>query len=236
MKFWCNAIKKTYTVAVGKFLNDIWVQRFDFTTGQLIKEIQVPVMHGPKLHWWMARYNNIPENYNIKHTFPMISYAFTGMSYAGQRQLNPLGKLESPPELSAFVKTWSDQAVPWDFSFNCSVWSNTAADIDQIIEQLVYQFKPTYNLHIKEIPMFGGWRTCRLKLDNMTLNNTEEYDIKGDRVLKWNMGMTLEGHVYPVIQEQRLLRYIETNWNLADSDDTTIMTETFEPGNVVSTN
>lgn len=234
MKFFANNIRKIYSIAVGKFLNDIWVQRYNLNTGQIVKEVHVPVMHGPKLHWWISKYNTIPDNFNVKNTQPLMSYSFTGMSYDASRQLNPLAKLESPPELSAFVKHWSLQATPWNFNFGVSIWTDLESDMDQIIEQVAYRFNPTYNLHIKEVPVFGGWRTCRLKLDNMASAKVSEWDIKGDRVLKWDIGLTLEGNIYPAIYEQRLLQYIELNYRFEDFTDTGIMSETFGPAVTVT--
>ena len=176
-------------------------------------------MFGPKLHWYLAKHNNFPLDFNVKTKLPLVSYNLTGMSHDPERQLNQSLKIESPSELSSFVETWCMQAVPYNFTFDLSLWCKNISDINQFTEQLVSMFHPSHNLHVHEIPLFGVWRTCRLILNSVTSNNTTEWELKGDRVLKTNFSFTLEGNIYPRIQELKLLQYIHINYKIDQFPD-----------------
>jgi hypothetical protein len=225
MEFFFNNSTGAYRIALGKELIGIQVQRI---TANGFKVIPIPVFFAPKLHWYVSRYASLPNDYQVKTSLPRITFSMDGISPAPDRQLNVLSRLEAPPELVTSVKKWSLQATPYDFRFGVSIWAKNSGDVIQILEQLLQRFNPTINLHIKEVPVFGAWRTCRVKLDEVSTAVTSEWDIKGDRVIKYDIGMTLEGQIYPAVREQNLIQYITMNINLVSADFDTISAEVEE--------
>lgn len=212
MDYFFNNTSKSYKVAIGKFLNSVYVQRFT-SNGAIDNSFKVPIVYSPKLHWYLSKYDTVPQDYNIKKFIPIISYSRSGMVYDNGRQYNKNVTIKTPKEISILAKAWCQQATPWNFDFSVSVWTRTEDDMDQILEQLLYRFNPSHNLHVNEVPIFGVERTCRLKLSNVADESVKEFDIKGDRVLKYTLGLSIEGNIYPTINSEQLIQWIRINWH-----------------------
>lgn len=215
MRFFFNNTLRSYDIAVGTLLNDLWIIHYDFNNKKDIQEYKVPLKYYPKLHWYLRKYDNIPNDFNVKTVLPCISYSRLAPQYDSKRQLNKYtrikGNKQYSPEIENYVQKWAGTAVPYNIPYEVNLWTHTLLEMNQLMEQILSFFQvQTKTLFIRECPLFDIGRSCRLIIDSTSSNYSSEFDVKGDRVLRQKINLTLEGCIYSVIKENYVIKEIDT--------------------------
>ena len=216
MRMFFNNTFRAYDIAIGKMFNDVWVIHYD-KTGKDIDEIKVPFYYMPKLHWYLRKYDNIPNDFNIKTVLPMMTFSRTAPQYDVKRQLNAYAEIKSDikysPETQRYVQKWAASAVPYKIPYEINVWTSTMNEMNQLLEQILGSFpNQTKNLFIYECPMFGVGRNCKVTIESTSSNYSSDFDIKGDRILRHKINLSIEGNIYGVIKEASVIEEIMMNY------------------------
>lgn len=217
MRFFFNNTLRSYDIAMGTMFNDIWVIHYDKNNPKDIKEIKVPLVYDPKLHWYLRKYDNIPNNFNIKTTLPRISFSRSAPQYDSKRQLNKntiiKGNKQYSPEVENYIQKWAGTAAPYKIPYELNIWTHTMNEMNQILEQILSYFQTqTYNLFVNECPMFDVGRNCKVTIENTSANYNSDFDIKGDRLLRHKINLSIEGNIYSVIKEDYVIKEIVVNY------------------------
>lgn len=213
MRFFFNNSLRSYDISVGKLFNDLWVIHYDKNKPNDIQEIKVPLLWQPKLHWYLRKFDTIPDTFNIKTVLPRITFSRSAPQYDSKRQLNKYTRIKGNKRYSADVENYIQQyagaGVPYKIPYEFNIWAVNMIELNQILEQILSFFKTqTYNIFVNEVPLFDVGRNCKLTIDNTSSNYNSEFDIKGDRVLRHKFTLNLEGSIYPIIKEDYVIKEI----------------------------
>lgn len=225
MKFFFNNTLRSYDVAIGQLFNDIWVIKYDKVKKELISELRVPLVYAPKLHWYLRKYDNIPNDFNVKTTIPKISFSRGAPQYDAKRQMSKYVQIKGNKRYSSvvqnYIQKWAGSSVPYKIPYEFSIWTKNINEMNQILEQILSLFNTqSYNIFVNEVPLLDVGRNCRLIMENSTQNYQTEFDIKGDRLLRYSFTLNLEGNIYPVIDEQQVIKEIIVNyWETEATED-----------------
>lgn len=203
-----------YTIAFASLFDNFKIQRVDKKTDPYtIREIPVPITYSNKSHWYLKKYKKLPDEKNISTILPLITFNLEGMESDVERQTNKFEILKftdsSGEPLSANVRNWIQTAVPHTFDFSVNIWTKYQTEMNQILEQIL-PFYPTdsRDLHIKEIPMLGIYRSTKVTLDSNSQDITVEYDENEDRIIKCELLFSLDGYLYPPIKKSHIIENV----------------------------
>jgi len=228
MRFFFNNTIRSYDIAVGKLFNDFWVLQYNRETKQQINEIKVPLVWTPKLHWYLRKYDTLPQDYNISAILPKISFSRGAPIYDGKRQMNKnieiKGTKKYSPAVQNYIQKWASSAVPYKFPYTFNIWTKYENEMNQLLEQILSLFNTqSYNIFVYEVPLLDVGRNCRLIIDNATQNYQSEFDVKGDRILRYSFNLHLEGNIYPTIHETTVIKEIEINYRSVEESENNVL-------------
>lgn len=156
-----------------------------------------------------------PElNRPVQITLPRMSYSFTGMQYDPTRKENTIIQNFA---ISA-NQTLSTQynPVPYNLDFKLYVYARTNEDGNQIVEQIVPFFTPSYTLRINLIPAMNITKDVPIILNSVEYENASDgtEDDPEPRIIIWTLNFTARAYIYgPVatsglIQEAIITEYL----------------------------
>ena len=132
-------------VAFGTMFNNIELRRQD-------EVMKVPLAYGPKQKF-LARLDQNPDptNKRVQITLPRISFEINGITYDAQRKVSPTQKIKIATNSDNSKSKMVFMPVPYNIGFELAVISKNQDDGLQIIEQILPNFQPHYNLSLIHI-------------------------------------------------------------------------------------
>lgn len=152
-----NIIRKLNSV-FGTLFNDIDIKRFD-SDGKEIETIRVPLSYAPKQKWYNLVFANNRRDdvgqgpFSVK--VPSMGFEMTTLLYDTTRKVNRLNKITN----GSFTQGNRIQGftpAPYTFEFSLYVFANKTSDWTQIIEQIVPNFNPSFNVPIRMVQSQTG--------------------------------------------------------------------------------
>lgn len=204
----------------GSIFTNVVINRYADNAGQGVKNetIRVPFFYGPtqkylKMLNEQRRYD--PNKPRIRKSVPRIGYELTGMEYDATRKTQSTLHLLKQSSIvdsngyNEFLKQLSP--VPYIFNFDVHCVTKNIDDGLQIIEQIVPNFNPSYNITIKEIPELGIIRDIPVIFKGISLSDDYEGNFEEDRVLTHTLSFSVLGYLYPNIRMTDTIRKVLTS-------------------------
>lgn len=226
---------RNYVIAFGSMFNDVQIKRTN-AAGAVLKTIDVPLAYGP-IQKYLTRINMIDDGGNAAIVLPRMSFEISGFTYSPERKLSKVGKITKQNHSSDInKKNVVYNPVPYDISFTLSVMTKNADDATQIVEQILPYFTPSFVIPIKEVGEMGIVRDTPLTLNSVDYQDEYEGDYLSRRSLVWTMEFTMQGFLYGLPREQKLIRTAITNTKkLNTTDQFTKNTITTNPSDALET-
>ena len=111
-----------------------------------------------------------------------MSFEFTGLQYDGTRKVTTTQtfKSQSVGIATAIRKTY--MPVPYNMSFELSIFTKLNDDMLQIVEQILPYFQPAYNLSVNLVDTIGEKRDIPIVIENVTMQDDYEGNYSTRRV------------------------------------------------------
>ena len=211
MAHFYNNITKTYIVAFSKLFSDIHVKRINSVDVE-IKDLKVPLIYASKnkLSYMLQRNT---ESSDAALVLPAIGFIIEGMEFDPQRKMNSLNQITVEEGQSIY------EGMPWNYNFSLTIKTKYQDDYWQIIEQVLYYFKPDVSLDVKELPHTDYVRDVQVTLVGVSLNNELEMDQESSRSFEANLDFVLKGFIYPSFMVDSVIEHIDIDFiNKLDND------------------
>ena len=146
-EYFYHEILRRTIISFGTLFNGIEIQHDD-SDDNVVSTIRVPLAYGPTQKF-LARLQQSPDlNKPTSITLPRMSFEFTGLQYDGSRKVTTTQTFKSQTVgiATAIRKTY--MPVPYNMSFELSVFTKLNDDMLQIVEQILPYFQPSYNLSV----------------------------------------------------------------------------------------
>ena len=171
-RFYNQSLRKLI-VAFGQVFNNVVIQRTN-STGGVTARIKVPLAYAPK-EKFMVRLDQ-QANLNSREfatSLPRMGFEITGLSYDASRKLTRVQKYSQVKENEDGKKTeYHYTPVPYDIDMDLYIFTATAEDGLQIVEQILPYFQPDYTVTINVIPSMGIKRDVPITLNSVTYEDT----------------------------------------------------------------
>jgi len=210
-----HKLTRKYIMAIGTMFNNIWIHRETSETGTEIERIKVPVRYGPKEKYF-ERLNADQHLTNPgQMTLPMIAFQDISYTYDGMRKRNPLIR-NSSANTGSTLRTQYD-GVPYDITFEVSVFGRTTMDADQIVEQILPTFTPEFTIPAIPINDMGFTMDTPVILDSVQKTVDYEGDTETFRVVQWTLQFTMKAWFYGPVANTGIIRTVFANTYLDPS-------------------
>ena len=205
-------------VAFGTMFNNIELRRQD-------EVMKVPLAYGPKQKF-LARLDQNPDptNKRVQITLPRISFEINGMTYDAQRKVSPTQKIKIATNSDNSKSKMAFMPVPYNIGFELAIISKNQDDGLQIIEQILPNFQPHYNLSIKLLTEMNETKDVPVVLNSIDYEDTYEGEFATRRAIIYTLSFTAKTYLYGPITESKIIKktitdmYANTNVGTAPRD------------------
>lgn len=213
-----QCIQKQVTI-FGALFNDISINRLD-ANNVLIDSMTVPLSYGPK-EKFLGRINEDPNLNRPASVMPRMSFVLNQLTYDSDRALNNQNK-NTAMLINDYTRLqYTLMPVPYNFSMELDVLVKNVTDGNQIIEQILPFFTPSWDLKTILIPEIGYMTSIPIILNSVTNTDTYEADFLTRRALIWSLQFTMKGWLFGPTREGRIINTAEIQF----TDDTFTINE-----------
>ena len=218
-RFYNQSFRKLI-VAFGQIFNNIVIQRTN-STGGVTARIKVPLAYAPKEKFLVRldQQANL-ESREFATTLPRMGFEITGLAYDASRKLTRVQKYSK-------VKTGEDgkkmnynySPVPYNISMSLYVFTATAEDGLQIIEQILPFFQPDYTVTVNVVPELNIKRDIPIVLGNINYEDTYDGSFTQRRAVIYSLSFTAKTYLFGPMNNQSVIK--QTQSDIYSDTDTT---------------
>jgi len=214
--FFTHNILRKYVAGFGSLFKDYTVRRYD-TNNVLQKNIEIPLTIGTKkkFYYLLKQYSDDPRVVGIM--IPRITYILTDCVRQPQRQRNAINKYLQTSALSGYDSSLLSvfEPVPYDLTFEVSIWAKTYHDMYQIVEQILPEYKPQKSIAINLLPTV--FKTNSFDTNVVLVGSKPDFqnDLKNEtgsvQTIIWNLTYNVEAWLFPRISDTSVIKKVYTN-------------------------
>ena len=199
-------------IAFGQVFNNIVIQRTN-STGGVTSRIKVPLAYAPK-EKFLVRLDQ-QANLNSREfatSLPRMGFEITGLSYDSSRKLTRVQKYSQ-------VKTGEDgkklnfnyTPVPYNINLQLYIFTATAEDGLQIIEQILPFFQPDFTVTINQVPALDIKRDVPIVLGNINYEDNYDGDFTTRRAVIYTLSFTAKTYLFGPMNNSSVIKKSQTD-------------------------
>jgi len=181
--------------------------------------MKVPLGYGP-MQKFLARIEQQSElNKPIQITLPRISFEMTSIQYDPTRKANVTQTFKTCDNGNTIKKVY--MPVPYNIGFQLNIMTKLQDDALQIVEQILPNFQPSFNLTVDLVDSIGEKRDIPVVLDSVSFTDDYEGDYSTRRTLIYTLNFTAKTYLFGPISDSPdgLIRKVQVD--VYTSTDTT---------------
>lgn len=211
--FFYHQLTRKYVVAFGDLFNNIFVVRYDKNGVEAERE-RVPLTYAPKEKFFYRTEQDPNLDKQVLAKVPRIGFQLTEYSKAPERRTFGQRKIRmGASQLDPTKRNYAYNAEPYNLGFTLFVSAKSIDEMQQIMEQIVPFFKPTYNTTINIIPELG----ITLDVPVTLMTNTEDIDYDGDfskiREVTAEFQFNVKAFYFGPVKTSSIIRKVTVNLN-----------------------
>jgi hypothetical protein len=206
------------SVAFGSLFNNIYIVRFDDTLEE-VERIKVPIAYGPKEKYIIKDIQDDDLHKQIAVELPRMSYERVNMIYAPQRKIIRTHKNEKI--IGSDTKKTQFSPVPYDLNYELNIMVKNQIDGDQIVEQILPFFTPSFDITINPIPEMDYQDDIPVILNSVIQEDSYDGDFLDRRTLVWKLNFTMKANFYGPIREQGVITKSQVDVGIPAGDEIT---------------
>ena len=204
------------TIAFGQIFNKIIVQTKD-ANGSVVKRFTVPLAYAPK-EKFIVRLTQQPDltDKQFATVLPRMGFEISGIEYDPSRKLNKLQKFRKPKTTG----TTSDKEkkmdfnytpVPYNITYKLFIFTATAENGLQIVEQIVPYFQPDYTVAINMVPDLGIKRDVPIVIGDINYEDSYDGQFETRRAVIYTMTFTAKTYLYGPATDGGIIRKVQSD-------------------------
>jgi len=221
--FYHQRLRKSVAV-FGTLFNNIYVLRKD-SGGQVISQVKVPLSYAPKQKY-LERIRENPDldtDTKVAIKLPRMSFEIVNITYDSSRQLQKNNSFSQTGTANTNRNKFSAY-VPYNVSFQLSIYAKNQDDALQIVEQIIPYFNPQYTLTLKPFAEYPDIKED-VPITLVSVDFTDDYEgaMEARRTIIYTLSFDMKVNFYGPIANTTIIRKVKTdiylmNAGLRDSD------------------
>ena len=218
--YYHEIIRKTI-IAFGTLFNDIHIKHKNDT--KVISDMKVPLAYGPTQKFLAKLEQQADLNKPVQITLPRMSFEMTSIDYDPSRKT---GVTQTFRAVDGNKMKKVFMPVPYNIGFELSILCKMNDDALQIVEQILPNFQPAFNLTVDLVESIGEKRDIPIVLNSVSFQDDYEGDFSTRRALIYRLQFTAKTYLFGPIADnpEGLIRKVIVD-NYADTDRTTAKRE-----------
>ena len=203
-------IRKTI-IAFGTLFNDIHIKHKNDT--KVISDMKVPLAYGPTQKFLAKLEQQADLNKPVQITLPRMSFEFVGLSYDPTRKATSTQTFLTKSTTNSSNIKRAYLPVPYNMSFELSIYTKHNDDMLQIIEQILPYFQPAFNITIDLVESIGEKRDIPVILNSVSMQDDYEGDFSTRRALIYRLQFTAKTYLFGPIADSSdgLIRKVQVD-------------------------
>ena len=210
-EFFYNEGLRKLTVAFGTIFNNIQVKKSD-ANGVTVQSVRVPLAYGPK-EKFMVRLDQQAslDSREFAVVLPRISFEISGISYDATRKLTRVQKYKTVKTGSNSILNTNYTPVPYNINYTLNVFTATAENGLQIVEQILPYFQPDYTITLNVLPNMNMSRDVPIVLNNVNYEDSYTGDFVTRRAVIYTLNFTAKTYLYGPAGTQKVIRTVQSD-------------------------
>ena len=229
--FYHGTLRK-YVTLFGTLFNDIWINRSD-ADGNVVNAQKIPLSYSPR-EKMLARIEGIDNDYDpLKQPFaitlPRMGFEITGFEYDPARKLTTINKFVRQDTSNNDIRSYQYNPVPYNITFDLSIFVKNTSDGTMIIEQILPYFTPEWTTTVQLIENPNITLDIPLILTSVSQDDVYEGSFEERRSLIWTLSFTMKGYFFGPTKKQGVIKLANTTFydatlfdNISDAVGNTI--------------
>ncbi len=205
-RFYNQSFRKLI-IAFGQVFNNIVIQRTN-STGGVTARIKVPLAYAPK-EKFLVRLDQ-QANLNSREfatSLPRMGFEITGLAYDPSRKLTRVQKYSQVKSNEDGKKVnYNYTPVPYNISMQLYIFTATAEDGLQIVEQILPFFQPDYTVTINAVPDLNIKRDVPIVLGNINYEDSYDGDFTNRRAVIYTLSFTAKTYLFGPMNNQGVIK------------------------------
>ena len=210
-RFYNQSFRKLI-VAFGQIFNNIVIQRTN-STGGVTARITVPLAYAPKEKFLVRldQQANL-ESREFATSLPRMGFEITGLSYDSSRKLTRVQKYSKVKTNESGEKmNFNYTPVPYNITMNLYIFTATAEDGLQIVEQILPYFQPDYTVTINAVPDLNIKRDIPIVIGNITYEDTYDGAFTTRRAVIYTISFTAKTYLFGPMSNQGVIKTVQSD-------------------------
>lgn len=212
--FYHGTLRK-YVTLFGTLFNDIWVNRED-GSGNVINSQKIPLSYSPR-EKLLARLEGIENDRDpLRQPFaimlPRMGFEITGFEYDASRKLTTINKFVRQNTDNEYVRKYQYNPVPYNITFDLSIFVKNTSDGTMILEQILPYFTPEWTTTVQLISDPNITLDVPLILTGVSQDDVYEGSFEERRSLIWTLSFTMKGFFFGPTKRQGIINLANTTF------------------------
>ena len=219
--YYHEIIRKTI-IAFGTLFNDLDIHHKD-GSGNTNSVIKVPLAYGPAQKFLARLEQQANLDKPVQITLPRMSFEMTSIDYDASRKT---GVTQTFRAVDGNKMKKVFMPVPYNIGFELSILCKLNDDALQIVEQILPNFQPAFNLTVDLVESIGEKRDIPIVLNSVSFQDDYEGDFSTRRALIYRLQFTAKTYLFGPVADnpEGLIRKVIVD-NYADTNRTTAKRE-----------
>ena len=212
-----NQTLRRLTIGFGQIFNNIQVQQKN-KTGGVTARFKVPLAYAPK-EKFLVRLDQQKDlnDREFAITLPRIGFELTGLQYDTSRKLNKIHKRVQVKDGNTVNYNYTP--VPYNVNYSLFVFTATAENGLQIVEQILPYFQPDYTITVRAIPDLNIVTDIPIVLNSVNYEDSYNGDFTTRRAVIYTLNFTAKAQLFGPMNNQKVVKKV-TDDLYTDTDAT----------------
>jgi len=163
--------------------------------------MKVPLAYSPTQKF-LARLEQVQDlNKPVQMSLPRMSFEFLGLTYDTSRKVTTTQTFLSGLTTDKTQPRKTYMPVPYNMSFELSIYTKLNDDMLQIVEQILPYFQPAYTLTVDLIDTIGEKRDVPIVFEGIEMRDEYEGDFSQRRALIYTLRFVAKTYLFGPVSD-----------------------------------
>lgn len=211
--FFYHATLEKVTKAFGSLFKNIYVVRLQ--NGEEVERMLVPISYANR-HSYIQRKEQQPQledDVFVEAKFPRMAFQIVAMNYDSARKLNTIHRHRSDQATDS-TRNSAYQSVPYNVVYELLVVAKHITDANQIIEQILPYFAPSYTLTIAAVPEMGYVEDLVIELQAVNFQDNYQEEMASQRIVQFSLTFVARTHFHGPVAQSKLIKKTQVDLHI----------------------
>jgi len=199
-EYFYHEILRRTIVSFGTLFNNINIKHTN-DSDNTVSVMKVPLAYSPTQKF-LARLEQVPDlNKPVQMSLPRMSFEFLGLTYDTSRKVTTTQTFLSGLKTDKTQPRKTYMPVPYNMSFELSIYTKLNDDMLQIVEQILPYFQPAYTLTVDLIDTIGEKRDVPIVFEGIEMRDEYEGDFSQRRALIYTLRFVAKTYLFGPVSD-----------------------------------